>query len=212
MAADVPPAISSQARNVLRGCKLQLTKQGNMKKTSARHAALLAGAAMVAAGLCAPAHADRFGLRVDAGAADHHIQKAELGLTWDPDITWWDTGEWHFKLLGEANVAYWRTHRGDRHGLYEFGLTPIVRYMKKSGSVRPFIEAGIGLRLLSHTSIGSVNVSTAFQFSDMIGAGAQFGARQQYEAGLRFQHISNAGIKEPNPGVNFGQLYFLVYF
>ena len=40
----------------------------------------------------------------------------------------------------------------------------------------------------------------------------QFGSHQQYEAGYRFQHISNGGIKEPNPGINFHQLYLQYNF
>jgi len=183
-----------------------------MKIELVRRRAALLCVAMAAAGSCMTAQADEFGLRVGAGLADHHLKKAELGIVWDPGITWWDTGDWNFRLLGEANVAYWHTNRGDRHHLYELGLTPVVRFMKKSGSVRPFVEAGIGVRLLSHTSVGTVNVSTAFQFSDMIGVGAKFGAQHKYEAGLRFQHLSNAGIKDPNPGVNFGQLYFQLNF
>jgi lipid A 3-O-deacylase len=46
----------------------------------------------------------------------------------------------------------------------------------------------------------------------MAGVGVQFGSRQQYLAGYRFQHISNGGIKEPNPGINFSQLYLQYNF
>jgi lipid A 3-O-deacylase len=53
---------------------------------------------------------------------------------------------------------------------------------------------------------------TAFQFVDMAGVGMQFGSRQQYLAGYRFQHISNGGINEPNPGINFSQLYLQYNF
>lgn len=37
--------------------------------------------------------------------------------------------------------------------------------------------------------------------------GALFGEHQSYQAGLRFQHLSNAGLKHPNPGINFSQVY-----
>ncbi|EJO58745.1 lipid A 3-O-deacylase domain protein [Burkholderia multivorans ATCC BAA-247] len=69
-------------------------------------------------------------------------------------------------------------------------------------------EAGAGVRLLTHPTISdNFSMSTAFQFADVVGVGAQFGERQQYQVGYRFQHVSNAGIKEPNPGVNFHQFY-----
>lgn len=46
----------------------------------------------------------------------------------------------------------------------------------------------------------------AFRFAGTAGVGAAFGSRQPYLAGYRFQHRSNGGIKEPNPGINFSQL------
>ncbi|GAA5241607.1 hypothetical protein BMMON2_44290 [Burkholderia mallei] len=64
------------------------------------------------------------------------------------------------------------------------------------------------MRFLSHPTISqNYSMSTSFQFADMVGVGAQFGNHQQYQAGFRFQHVSNAGIKDPNPGINFSQLY-----
>jgi hypothetical protein len=54
--------------------------------------------------------------------------------------------------------------------------------------------------------------SLAFRFADMTGVGAQFDNGQQYLAGFRFQHVSNDGIKEPNPGINFSQLYLQYNF
>lgn len=37
----------------------------------------------------------------------------------------------------------------------------------------------------------------------MVGFGVSFGPKLNAEAGFRSQHISNAGIKTPNPGSNF---------
>jgi len=45
------------------------------------------------------------------------------------------------------------------------------------------------------------------QFADMVGVGATFGPHQNYQAGFRFQHLSNAGIEHPNPGINFSEIY-----
>jgi lipid A 3-O-deacylase len=89
----------------------------------------------------------------------------------------------------------------------------VIRFIKSSGLARPYIEVDAGIRLLSSTRISSdFSVGTAFQFADMAGVGLQFGSHQQYLAGYRFQHISNGGIKEPNPGINFSQLYLQYNF
>lgn len=163
----------------------------------------------------AAAHADRFGVQVAAGVADRDIKKADLGLTWDPGLTWWEMGGFHFTLIGEGHVSYWHSKEDNavNPDIWEFGLTPVVRFVKSSGYFRPFVEAGVGVRLLTHARITQdFTVSTAFQFADMIGVGMIFGQKQSYQAGFRFQHLSNSGIKEPNPGINFSQLYLQYNF
>jgi lipid A 3-O-deacylase len=171
--------------------------------------ALFAGAAAVVFSFASTARADTFGVQVAGALGSHSTNKVELALVWDPGINWWHVGGWHFALMGEANVAYWHsTEAGSRNNVYELGVTPFVRFIKDTGSVRPYFEAGAGLRGLTHPTVSdSFTLSTAFQFTEVIGVGAQFGGHQQYEAGLRLQHISNAGIKYPNPGINFSQLY-----
>lgn len=171
------------------------------------YAAFIFGASGLAA-------ADQFGMQVAVGTANHHLKKLDLGLVWDPNLTWWPIGDWHFSLIGEAHAAWWHSNEGNVHeNISEIGVTPIIRFIKGSGSIRPYIEAGAGIRLLSSPTISSdYTLSTAFQFAPMAGVGMQFGKRQQYQAGYRFQHISNGGIKEPNPGINFSQLYLQYNF
>ncbi|HEY3596319.1 MAG TPA: acyloxyacyl hydrolase [Paraburkholderia sp.] len=174
-----------------------------------RDLALKTVCAVLFLGMSGVAAADQFGIQIAGGVADHHVRKLDLGFVWDPNITWWHIGDWHFALVGEAHAAWWHTDEGNIHDdIGEFGVTPIVRFIKGSGVIRPFVEAGVGLRYLTHPSISSsYTLSSAFQFADMVGVGAQFGNRQQYQVGYRFQHVSNASIKEPNPGINFQQIY-----
>ncbi|GLU32889.1 acyloxyacyl hydrolase [Trinickia caryophylli] len=172
-----------------------------------------AGAAALSAATAA--HADTFGVQVAGGISDkHHVDNVDLGFVWDPGINWWEIGGWHFSLVGEAHVAYWHPTQGaSRRDVYEIGVSPMVRFIKSSGAIRPYIEAGAGVRGLTHAAISdSFSLGTAFQFTETVGVGAQFGARQQYQAGFRFQHVSNGGIKEPNPGINFSQLYLQYNF
>jgi len=173
--------------------------------------------AVLTACACAPAvaSADQFGVQVAGGVADHDIKKADLGVVWDPNWTWWEIGGFHFTVVGEAHVSYWRSTADDavHPNIFEVGLTPVIRFVRSSGTIRPFIEAGVGIRLLSHTRItDTLSVGSAFQFADMVGVGAIFGSHQNYQAGFRFQHLSNGGIKEPNPGINFSQLYLQYNF
>ncbi|CAB3691847.1 acyloxyacyl hydrolase [Trinickia soli] len=162
----------------------------------------------------APSSGHVFGVQVAGGIAQHKVKKIDLGFVWDPGLNWWYIDGWHFSLVGEVHLGYWHAGEGVYHNnVYEFGVTPMVRLIKDSGWIRPYIEAGAGVRVLSHPIItDTYTLSTAFQFSETAGVGAQFGSRQQYAAGVRFQHVSNAGIKEPNPGINFTQLYLQYNF
>jgi lipid A 3-O-deacylase len=159
----------------------------------------------------AAAHADQFGVQIAGGVADHDIKKADLGFVWDPGLTWWEIGGYHFTVVGEAHAAYWdiRESNAAHPNIWEFGVTPVFRFIKSSGWIRPYIEGGVGVRLLSHVR---ETFSSSFQFADMLGVGAQLGDHQQYQAGFRFQHLSNAGIDHPNPGANFSEIYLQYNF
>ncbi|TAM07141.1 MAG: acyloxyacyl hydrolase [Paraburkholderia sp.] len=163
----------------------------------------------------ASAHADRFGVQLGGGIGDHDLKKFDLGVVWDPGWEWWHVGGFHFTVVGEGHVAYWHAtpSNASARGIWEFGITPMFRIIKDTGWIRPYFEAGPGVRLLSSVYVApGRTVSTAFQFSETFGVGAQFGERQNYQAGVRFQHLSNAGIKRPNPGINFTQIYLQYNF
>jgi len=81
------------------------------------------------------------------------------------------------------------------------------------GAVAPYLEAAVGLHLLSHTSVSlERRFSTAFQFGNHLGLGLRFGSQRAFDLGYRFQHLSNAGIKRPNQGINFHQVRFQYHF
>jgi hypothetical protein len=158
----------------------------------------------------ASAHADQFGIQFGAGVADHDVRKLDFAGVWDPGLQWWHIGGFHFTLVGEAHAAYWNVgESGAVHpDIWEFGLTPVIRIIKDTGWFRPFFEAGIGVRLLTHArQTADRTMSSSFQFADLVGVGAQFGSHQNYQVGVRFQHLSNAGLDQPNPGANFSQIY-----
>lgn len=66
----------------------------------------------------------------------------------------------------------------------------------------------MGFHVLSHTEIANGHfMGSAFQVADMIGVGVAFGKRRRFSVSYRFQHLSNAGIKQPNPGTDFSLGY-----
>jgi lipid A 3-O-deacylase len=189
-----------QSRRVLTG-----------RAAKAAACALAATAFLAPKAALAQSAAGPWGLQMAAGAADHNMKKLDLGLSYDFGWSWALGDSWRFSIIPEAHVAFWRGNSNSQSGdTWEFGATPVFRIGRSVGLIRPFFEAGVGVRALSHPSIGEGNgytMSSAFQFADMVGFGAQFGERQQWTLGFRGQHLSNAGFKRPNPGVNWGEIY-----
>jgi hypothetical protein len=108
---------------------------------------------------------------------------------------------WWAPTLVELGGGIWRvpdlagtTQRFDLHA------TPVWR----AEFSRAYVEGGIGLYMLSHTINNDVtHMSTSFEFGSHVGAGLRLGERRETRVGIALQHLSNAGIKEPNSGVNF---------
>ena len=142
--------------------------------------------------LSARAHAlDGFFGEFGPGDRDASIIRA--GMLWHHEPRWLPN---RVQLYWELSLAQWDTQLGS---VNEVGLTPVFRYSRRHRG--PYVEAAIGAHVLSTTSVhGDAPFSTHFQFGDHVGAGYRFA---KYDVGMRIQHLSNAGIRNPNPGINF---------
>ena len=93
--------------------------------------------------------------------------------------------------------------------LWNGNLTPYLRWHPAEGVWHnTFIEVGVGVQLLSNSSITSTadyqrNFATALQFGERLAAGVSFGPRGRYEIATFLQHVSNAKIKKPNDGLTY---------
>jgi hypothetical protein len=142
-------------------------------------------------------------------------RSAGAGLIWPWQRSW---ALWGGRLGGntEVGLAGWRSTdvpgRGDLD-LAQATLVPTLRWRPDDGRCAWFGEVGIGLSATSRIYENrKKRFSTAFNFADHLGIGRSFGPQQQHELVLRYEHVSNAGLKEPNPGENFVQLRYAFYF
>jgi hypothetical protein len=93
---------------------------------------------------------------------------------------------------------------GDNHPLDgEFAFSPLIfnyRY-DTGGALVPFIEGGGGIVL---TTLDEMNLGGPFEFSSQGGGGFQwfFNRNHAVTFDARYRHISNAGIKSQNSGLN----------
>jgi lipid A 3-O-deacylase len=151
----------------------------------------------------------------ELGGTGNQGYTATAGLIWAlPLNRRWAGGE--ITAHAEALAMYWnaRNERDNgRQGIGLLAVVPVLRYRFSEGASPWFAEGGIGASFTSkviHTA--NKDFSTAFNFYDVLAVGRNFGADRRQELSLRAVHISNAGIKEPNPGENFLQLRYAVRF
>ena len=141
--------------------------------------------------------------------AEAKVRKLGVIAGWSRPEPLWQGERWRLRLRHELELAAWDVPRA--RDLLELGYSPVLRLERPlaGGQSALFFEGSIGVRLLSHTRVApDRSLSTAFQFSDMLGVGVQWGPAGRSTLGLRYQHLSNLGIRRPNPGMEFLWLYY----
>ena len=176
---------------------------------------------LIAAALLAASAAAKAvdGMAIEYGHSDSSnvsVNLYRVSVQWDWHKKLLDFGRWHLGGYWESSFGYWANNSfAATHGsIIEFGLTPVLRLQPNNpAGFSPYAELAAGVHLLSHTSVSEQRqFGSSFQFGDHVGAGVRFGDKGQYDIGYRYQHLSNAGIKGPNQGINFHQLRLQYHF
>jgi lipid A 3-O-deacylase len=118
-------------------------------------------------------------------------------------------GHWDAWLGGWSN----KDAANDRFTTPALGIGPSLRWRGAQGTAPWFVEAGTAImatgKRLTHSGM---RMGTRFNFATHLGVGMNFGLQQRHELSLRIQHVSNAGIKDPNPGMNLVQIRYALAF
>ena len=127
-----------------------------------------------------------------------------LGLQSNWDASWWQTGVGRLTGYWDGAYSYWQ---GDKTASnHSLSFAPVFVYEFSGFTYTPFIEAGIGLAAVSKTEVGDQRLGSAVNFEDRIGFGLKLPAEQKI--GIRAMHYSNAGIKQPNDGIESYSLFY----
>jgi lipid A 3-O-deacylase len=139
------------------------------------------------------------------GGDGNRVGMLRVGVQSAWDARWLQSHGNHVSGYWDATLATWRgtAYRnlpGQTQHITSVGLAPVLRWQADDLSGW-YAEAGIGANLLSELYDNNRRrLSTAFQFNDHLGVGYVFDKR--WDVGLKLEHFSNGGIKEPNNGVN----------
>ncbi len=143
---------------------------------------------------------------IEAGASRHSPSTSVVrgAVQWQWESPWSTSNGWQGTGFWDLSLAQWRTREaGRRYSVTDVGITPTVRFEGTRGGAKPYAEAGLGLHYLSDTLVyPSRPFSSHLQFGTHLGLGVRFGDKGQFDIGYRFQHLSNAGIDKPNPGID----------
>jgi lipid A 3-O-deacylase len=151
-------------------------------------------------------------ITVKAGVGDSHARMVGAGLRWD----------WDFRRLRrkseltahtEVMLNEWRAEKPDFSGTRYYTqvvLLPSLRMRLDRGASPWFLEVGIGASWMSHKfQTPDKQFGSEWNFYDVLGAGYTFGGpKGKHEMDLRLVHFSNAGLRDPNPGLNFVQVRY----
>ncbi len=151
---------------------------------------------------------------IQPGFADT-VKSLTVGTTWP----WEQPSQWGVAgLVGywEASIGHWNP-KSDPSGLFtqnsvHLGFTPVLRYYPYAQN-QFFVEGAIGFHLITPTYRNAgKRFSSTFNFGDHIAMGMVFGNHAEHEISLRYQHFSNGGIKNPNPGEDFLQIRYSTHY
>jgi lipid A 3-O-deacylase len=181
------------------------------KQLIARSAILVLAALGVQVAHAMDFHPD--GTFATVGVAPHGTATLGAGLVWD--WGWRADRQATLTARTELIVAGWRAdaNGGGSQSLAQMVLLPVLHMQLDRGRSPWFLEFGIGASVTDKIYRTPHKFSsTRWNFYDMLGAGYSFGAGRKQELALRYVHISNLGLKRPNPGEDFLQLRYGVHF
>ena len=150
-------------------------------------------------------------LYVEAGTTGLQVPATRtrtVGLQMPLPYAFWQR---RIRMHLDLSLSDWATTAAPpvRRHTAELGMVPMFRYRLADGQSPWFVDAGIGLSYLAathHTPSGPF--SSRWNFSDHLGVGRHFGAQQQHELSLHARHVSNAGLRKPNPGQTWVQIRY----
>lgn len=150
-----------------------------------------------------PAHATELSVALGAtGQGDTTIRTA-LALEWNKH--WWQSATG--RLGGYWDTAYTYWDGGDEaSAAHSLSFSPVLTYEFAGFRYTPYVEAGIGVALFSKTDVGEQQLGSSFNFEDRLGLGLRLPGERTL--GLRAMHYSNAGLKQPNDGIESYSLFY----
>jgi hypothetical protein len=132
---------------------------------------------------------------LSSSSDENRFSQTEAYTRWNVPTLWALGREWHLRPQVDLSVG-WLTGRGEDGFVGTFG--PAFKLQK--GEFPLALVGGVSGTVLSHEVFRNKNFGMWFQFTSNVGLQLRLGSH--LDLGYRFQHMSNAGLSNHNPGLN----------
>ena len=158
-------------------------------------------------GLAAVGPVQAADLAFAVGSTGESTLAYRLGLQCDFQRNFSESATGRFTGYWDTAYTYWQgDETASNHSL---SLAPVFVYEFAGETIKPYVEAGIGVAFFSDTELEGNNLGSSFQFEDRLGFGVRFNGQQ---IGVRALHYSNAGLSSNNDGVENYSLHYAMTF
>lgn len=106
-----------------------------------------------------------------------------------------------FSAAPRLTLEAGRFARGSEHRNF-LSVGPVLRLTHARWPTRMFVDVGVSPTVIDGARYGDRDFGTSFNFSSHLGLGIRVGENADHVVKFRFEHISNGGIDDTNPGVN----------
>ncbi|MCH4875018.1 MULTISPECIES: acyloxyacyl hydrolase [Pseudomonas] len=144
------------------------------------------------------------GVEFSVGHSSQSTMTYRLGLKSNWDKSWLQSDVGRLTGYWDGAYTYWDGDKSSSASSLTF--SPVFVYEFAGETVKPYVEAGIGVSLFSKTKVEEQELGTAFQFEDRLGFGLRFNGG--HEVGIRATHYSNAGLSSNNDGIESYALHY----
>lgn len=141
-----------------------------------------------------------FGLRagVSDGGNNESLSQYEVYGTYSLPWLWESEDKWVLGSYTGFNLGYLNSEDSSFVGSIGLGL-----YLKTPGR-RFVLSGGVYPTYLDESELGDDDFGGSFQFTSAVGL--NYNLFESWTVGYRFQHMSNAGSEDENPGLNLHML------
>jgi hypothetical protein len=138
-------------------------------------------------------------------AGNHRFSQSEAFADFDLPWQWNFYSDWRLQPRMDVSAGY----LGNETTSAFIGTAGPLLELRK-GHIPLALEGGASPTVISRYRFGSTDFGEGFQFTSHIGL--TWYSTDHLSVGCRFQHMSNAGLAKPNPGLNVGMLELSYHF